>query len=81
MPENEDALHLWLAVQTQWRAGGMGVVGLDYSEVRHWAREMGIILTPGLWAKIKRLEFFELGRQGGHADGTDSGREELGQHA
>jgi hypothetical protein len=72
-PENTDAMQLWLAVRTQWRAGGMGVVGLDYAEVRRWARDLDMALSPGLWSKSRRLEYFELERQAGHADRQGEG--------
>jgi hypothetical protein len=32
-PEHEDAVILFLRCQTQWRVGGLGVVGLDYAVV------------------------------------------------
>jgi hypothetical protein len=32
-PEHEDAVLLFLRCQTQWRVGGIGVVGLDYAVV------------------------------------------------
>lgn len=32
-PEHEDAVHLFLQCQTQWRVGNSGVVGLDYAVV------------------------------------------------
>ena len=32
-PEHEDGVLLFLRCQTQWRVGGVGVVGLDYSVV------------------------------------------------
>jgi hypothetical protein len=31
--EHEDAVLLFLRCQTQWRVGGIGVVGLDYAVV------------------------------------------------
>lgn len=62
MPENNEALELWLAVRTQWRGGGMGVIGLDYAEVRQWAMDLDIDLSPAVWGKIKALEAFELER-------------------
>ena len=62
MPENAEALALWQAVITQWRGAGMGIIGLDYREVRWWARELGFILSPGLWSKIRALEIIELRR-------------------
>lgn len=60
MPENAEAWNLFFCVQTQWRAGGMGIVGLDYGELRAAARDMDIPLTPGLWRKIRALEAAEL---------------------
>jgi hypothetical protein len=74
-------MHLWLAVRTQWRAAGFGIVGLDYGEVRRSARDMDIRMTPGLWAKIKRLEYFELERQGKSADGANQGSPAEHPHA
>ena len=65
MPENEEAFTLWQAVLTQWRGAGMGIIGLDYREVRWWARELGFILSPGLWSKVRALELVELRRHGG----------------
>jgi hypothetical protein len=41
---------------TQWRAGGMGVIGLDYGEVRAAAADMEIELSPCMWGKIRALE-------------------------
>jgi hypothetical protein len=70
MPENEDAMDLWLTVQTQWRAGGMGIVGLDYAEVRVWAEELGIAMTPAMWGKIRKLERQTLAVS--HANKDDS---------
>ena len=37
----------------------MGVIGLVYAEVRHWAAEMEIDLSPCMWKKIKALEQWE----------------------
>lgn len=62
MPGNADAYELWRAVQTQWRAGGMGVIGVDYAEVRRWARDFGIDMTPAVWRKIIALEGATLKR-------------------
>lgn len=72
MPENNEALQLWGAVLTQWRGAGMGVIGLDYGEVRWWARELGILLSPGLWSKVRALEMVELTR---HAAANSHGKE------
>ena len=43
-------------MQTQWRVGGMGPVGLDYGEVRRWAADMDIEMSACMWGKIKALE-------------------------
>ena len=56
MPENYDAWQLWLEVQTQWRAGPMGLIGLDYQVVYKEAERCGIPLTNCTMKKIKRLE-------------------------
>jgi len=63
MPENVDVLELWGDVNTQWRAGGMGLIGLDYREVRERARELDIDLSPCVWRKIKMLENKVLEKQ------------------
>lgn len=64
-------MELWLAVRTQWRAGGMGVIGLDYAEVRRWARDMGVVMTAAVWGKIKALERCEL--EAAHAENDRPG--------
>jgi hypothetical protein len=63
MPENIEALELWNQVNTQWRAGAMGMIGLDYSEVRTRARELDIDLSECVWRKIKALEGKILDKQ------------------
>lgn len=63
MPENNDAWELWLNIHTQWRAGPAGAIGLDYPAVYQEASLMGIDLSPGLRAKIRALERYELNRQ------------------
>ena len=65
MQENFDALELWNQVNTQWRAGAMGVIGLDYAEVRIRAKELDIELNECIWRKIKVLEAKVLERQSG----------------
>ena len=32
-PEHEDAILMFLRCQTQWRAGGNGIIGMDYGVV------------------------------------------------
>ena len=61
-PENFEAWELWKEIETQWRAGPVGVIGLDYREVRERARELDIDLSPALWKKIKALEALILKR-------------------
>lgn len=56
MPENTEAMELWDQVNTQWRAGAMGVIGLDYAEVRIRAKELDIEMSGCVWRKIKVLE-------------------------
>lgn len=41
----------------------MGVIGLDYQEVRRWAADLDIDLSPCLWKKIKMLERMALEKQ------------------
>lgn len=53
-------MDLWMAVRTQWRAGGIGIIGLDYGEVRRSALDIGITMTAGMWEKIKTLERYTL---------------------
>jgi hypothetical protein len=56
MPENADAWELWRAVCTQWRAGGMGIIGLDYGVAMEMADRMGIEWSPAVMIKIQALE-------------------------
>ncbi len=44
-PEAWPALQLFLMVQTQWRTGGSGLVGLDYGAVR-WVMELQGVTDP-----------------------------------
>ncbi|MCU0589861.1 MAG: DUF1799 domain-containing protein [Desulfobacterales bacterium] len=56
MPGNIDAWELWQACRTQWRAAGMGVIGLDYGLVLKLSRLMRIEITPALLGKIQAIE-------------------------
>jgi hypothetical protein len=56
MAENSEAWELWLTVQTQWRAGGFGILGLDYGCLMKMAGLLRIGLTPALLKKIQALE-------------------------
>lgn len=53
---NQDAWLIWQDVKTQWRAGGMGLIGLDYSEVRHAAADLEIEYTRRNQQKIRAME-------------------------
>lgn len=55
-------------IRTQWRAGGMGLVGLDYKEVRQACRELDVPYTRGLKRKIQVLEQGVLANQGRSSD-------------
>ena len=54
--ENRDAWELWLEVQTQWRGGGLGIIGLDYPAVSAEATRLGMDLSVCTMKKIKRME-------------------------
>lgn len=56
MAANLDAWDLWQAVQTQWRAAGMGVIGLDHAWVHKMAGILRIDYTPALFKKMAVLE-------------------------
>lgn len=72
-PLNVVAYTLWAHVYTQWRygsVGGMGgsvpmPMGLDYSAVKVAAEMLDIDPSPGDFAKIQKLERFELNRMRG----------------
>ena len=62
MTGNAEAMRLWGRVQTQWRAGGLGLVGLDYPAVRIEARALGIYMSHGLMRKLQAMEHHYLER-------------------
>lgn len=57
-PEHWDTLRLFLATSTQWRVvgtfGGVVHTGLDYSEVRAMAQDMGV--APVKWPALRVIE-------------------------
>ncbi|MBW2024372.1 MAG: DUF1799 domain-containing protein [Deltaproteobacteria bacterium] len=55
-PENQEAWELWQAVQTQWRSGPSGPIGLDYGVMMKVARLLGVDLSPAVFGKIQALE-------------------------
>jgi len=61
MDENAEAWGLWCSVNTQWRGGGMGIIGLDYPAVYAEARRMEIEVSNCVMGKIRVLERFVLG--------------------
>ncbi|HCY86665.1 MAG TPA: hypothetical protein DHV36_16150 [Desulfobacteraceae bacterium] len=56
MSENEDVWAVWHEVRTQWRGGAMGVIGLDYAEVREAFRELEIPYSRRNKRKIQTIE-------------------------
>lgn len=66
--ENVEAVELWADVQTQWRAGPFGLIGLDYSEVRSAATELDIEWCLCIKRKIQAMERFEIKRAQPKAD-------------
>ncbi|MEW6314128.1 MAG: DUF1799 domain-containing protein [Pseudomonadota bacterium] len=67
-PENETALTVFLACETQWRFGVMGgVLGLDYAAVESVLRLMKIEAMPQLFGDLQSMEraaLEELNRRG-----------------
>lgn len=58
MPENWDAMRLFLAMETQWRRAGMtGVAtGLDYAVLPAVAGFNGLTLNADLFARLRIIE-------------------------
>ena len=54
--ENEEVWEIWQDVKTQWRGSGMGIIGLDYAEVRRAAKDLGIKYGTRNKRKIKVIE-------------------------
>ena len=71
-PCNVHTWQCWCAVQTQWRTGGAGREGLDYTGVRVWLDEAGLcgderrnifkgiqaaeVATLEAWAEQRRIQ-------------------------
>jgi hypothetical protein len=68
---NADAWLVWQETRTQLIAGGMGVLGINYAEVRKAFQDLGIERTRALDLKIKALERSML-------DNAGSGRNHKG---
>jgi len=56
LPENWETVLLFLRVQTQWRTGMSGVVGLDYAAVERDCSIYNVPLTPELMDNIRVME-------------------------
>ncbi|MFN3971243.1 MAG: DUF1799 domain-containing protein [Gemmobacter sp.] len=51
------AVRAFLAVSTQWRVGGAGVViGLDYAAARAGLEAEGTTVTPEVWRDLRAIE-------------------------
>lgn len=57
-PDNVQAWHCWIGVQTQWRVGLSGATGLDYTGVRAYLDELGLEPSVRLdvWEGIQACE-------------------------
>jgi len=62
MEANAETWELWLSVNTQWRAGGLGIVGLDYPAVYAEASRLEIEISNCVMNKIRALERFMLNK-------------------
>ncbi|MCX7779610.1 MAG: DUF1799 domain-containing protein [Negativicutes bacterium] len=60
LPENVPAWRLWCRVNTQWRMGFDGPVGLDYNALHTVAEIYGLEITPALFEKIRELEYYTM---------------------
>jgi hypothetical protein len=60
MAENVETWELWLSVNTQWRGGGMGIIGLDYPAVYLEAARLEIEVSHCVMGKIRALEHYVL---------------------
>lgn len=61
-PENTEAIEVWADVQTQWRVGPFGLVGIDYQAARIAAEELEVEWCLCLKRKIQAIERFEIKR-------------------
>ena len=61
-PEHWDAYVLFAYMRTQWRAGGMGVIGLDYGPLHRKMDRMNLdqVQYDELEADIQIMEFAAL---------------------
>lgn len=61
-PENWDTYVLFASLQTQWRAGGFGLIGLDYNTLFHKMDRMKLSAEDyeQLEADIRVMEYAAL---------------------
>nr|NSL47526.1 DUF1799 domain-containing protein [Dendrosporobacter quercicolus DSM 1736] len=59
-PGNRRVFELWRLVNTQWRVGLGGMIGLDYTAVFRIAAVYRMKITPGLFEKLRQLELRAL---------------------
>lgn len=71
LPENWDAVNLFLALQTQWNITPSGTrSGLNYTSVRIVSNLRGMKLTPELFSDIQLLELTLINTEREHVNRT-----------
>lgn len=68
--ENVEPLNLFMRLQTQWRHGPRGPVGMDYGGVRVALEFMQVPATPELFRQIQTMETAALEVLRGMQDGS-----------
>ncbi len=69
LPENWDAVSLFLALQTQWNVTPSGTrSGLNYTSVRIVSNLRGLKLTPELFADIQLMEITLINTEREHVN-------------
>lgn len=61
LPENADALRVWLPIRHQWRMGFNGPVDIDHIAVESAMRREGVTGRE-CWAKVLRLNQYYMER-------------------
>lgn len=56
LPDNADAVDLFMAAATQWRQGPRGPAGIDYTGLRATADWLGMTPTPDLLDQVRVME-------------------------
>jgi hypothetical protein len=59
-PENWQSVQAFMGVQTQWRAGSSGPIGLDYTALQSTLPILGFEVTKELMRDIQVIEFTAL---------------------